>query len=314
MHIRTPNKYSAVLLLTALIGFKSTAAGQMDGPADTAASDIVYIFGSRSFADSVVLYDPGAPGRGTGDEPDLRFQNPKKALGPPDHKENSQEGFVSLGKGGSLILKFTDNLLIDEPGPDIMLYEVAPDTESVNVWISPDGVTFMSVGKASRASPLIDIGRAAEIGTAYPYIKLRDDFLTGEQTGAALGADIDAVGAIHTVLPVIISADTLFYENTSDLKNHAAASLSDAIEMIHLYPEARISINVYSDSQGADTYMEILTQVRAGKIRDYFLDKGQIKNMDVRAFGWGRKKPVASNETEAGRKKNRRVEILISTP
>jgi len=309
----TINKYSAAIMLVTVFLIVGTGFAQQTGTsADTTVTAPVYTFGHRSFADSVVQYDPGAPGRGTGDEPSLRFQHPEAALGPPDHKEH--KGFVSLGKGGSLILKFTNNLLIDGPGPDLMLYEAAPDTESVYVWISLDGVTFQSVGKASRASPLIDIQKAAEAGTAYPFIKLRDDIFTGAQSGADLGADIDAVGAIHTVLPVVISADTLFVENTSDFSKNATVCLSGVIGMIHLYPDARISINVYSDSQGTDTFMEILTQIRAGKIRDYLLDSIQVQNPDMTAIGWGRKKPVASNDTENGRKKNRRVEILISTP
>ena len=68
--------------------------------------EIIFSMGDISFADSVVLYDPGAYGENTGDEPELRFRNASTALGPPDFIPDENTGFVSLGKGGFLILKF----------------------------------------------------------------------------------------------------------------------------------------------------------------------------------------------------------------
>ncbi|MCJ7812896.1 hypothetical protein MUP95_06235, partial [bacterium] len=63
-----------------------------------------YPMGDISFVDSVVFYDPGAMGKGTGDEPNPEFQNPDMALGPPDYMINEDSNFVSLGRGGFIIL------------------------------------------------------------------------------------------------------------------------------------------------------------------------------------------------------------------
>ncbi len=48
---------------------------------------------------------------------------PEEALGPPDYDDKRQEYFVTLGCGGTLTLSFTNNVLIDVPGPDLYVFE-----------------------------------------------------------------------------------------------------------------------------------------------------------------------------------------------
>ena len=270
-------------------------------------------FGDISFADSVILYDPGALGMGTGDEPDSRYQKHNLALGPPDADPETSSGFVSLGRGGNLIIKFTDNLLIDGPGPDLIIYEAAPDTEKVHVWISQDGVIFLPVGQASRAQPVLDIQKVADSGSKYPFVKIRDDFFTGDKEGPALGADIDAIGAMQTAIPIILPVDDLFIENTSNFKENASSVLTTIAAQIRKFKPAQVDINAYSDTQGDETYNLILSQVRAGKIEDFFTDIEQLTQFNITANGLGESQPVDSNDTEKGRKNNRRIEIYLST-
>jgi hypothetical protein len=160
--------------------------------------------GVRSFADAVVLYDPGRP------EPTEPHQGKANALGAPDYKGNnsctSQDSctFVSLGSGGSITLRFTDNSLTGSGSTDfdLWIFEVGPDVEDTFVEVSQDGVTWASVGKVTGGRRGIDIdaygfGPNARLS----YVRLTDDPNEGHTTGATVGADIDAVGAIASTLP-----------------------------------------------------------------------------------------------------------------
>jgi hypothetical protein len=159
--------------------------------------------GAVSFADSVVNFSPTI----LGGEPTEPNRNATNALGVPNYSSggpcSSPETctFVSLGDGGSLTLRFTDNVLTgsDSPALDLWIFEVGPDVEDTFVEISTNGSTWFPVGKVFGSTAGIDID-AFGFGSSnsFSYIRLTDDTAEGDQTGASVGADIDAVGAIST--------------------------------------------------------------------------------------------------------------------
>src|SRR4030042_880253 len=124
----------------------------------------------------------------------LRYlsQKPGLALHAPYPDTSGKPGFVSLGNDGSLVLEFRDNVLLDGPGPDLIIFEINSQAEDVYVWISEDGIYYIPVGKTNRQKPSIDIGPYCRPGALYRYVKLRDDPSQGEKEGTAVGADIDA--------------------------------------------------------------------------------------------------------------------------
>jgi len=71
-----------------------------------------------------------------------------------------------------------------------------------------------------------------------------------------------------------------------------------------------ISIEGHCDIIGSDAYNMKLSEKRADAVYNYFLKQG-ISADRMRTVGFGRSKPIASNDTAAGRAKNRRVEIRI---
>lgn len=72
----------------------------------------------------------------------------------------------------------------------------------------------------------------------------------------------------------------------------------------------KIRINGHTDSAGDPGLNKALSLERAGAVRDYLVEKG-IEFERLRISGWGGTRPVASNSTEVGRAKNRRVELTI---
>lgn len=163
--------------------------------------------GSISFADVVVDYSPIL----VGSHPSLPHRNPSAALGLPDYADATGAlacsdapscTFVSLGDGGSLTLRFTDNALTGsgDASLDLWIFEVGADIEDTFVEISSDGNIWHSVGKVFGSTAGVDIDAFFfGPGTSFSFVRLTDEPNLGEQSGIFVGSDIDAVGAISTV-------------------------------------------------------------------------------------------------------------------
>ncbi|TNF73269.1 MAG: hypothetical protein EP299_08455 [Acidobacteria bacterium] len=54
---------------------------------------------------------------------------------------------MTLGCGGTIVLRFEDNALVDLEGPDLHVFEIGPAVEPTSLAISPDGTTWTEVGK-----------------------------------------------------------------------------------------------------------------------------------------------------------------------
>lgn len=158
--------------------------------------------GASSFADAVVSYTLGSGGV------TAPHQGAFNALDVPDYTgtngcaSQAACSFVSLGSGGSIVLRFTDNLLTgsNSNALDLWVFEVGPDVEDTFVDVSTDGVTWTSVGKVSGGTKGVDLDAFGfGIGSTFGYVRLTDDPNLDGQTGVTAGADIDAVGAISSV-------------------------------------------------------------------------------------------------------------------
>lgn len=159
--------------------------------------------GAISFADALVSYTPGL----AGNSPTAPHQSGLNALGAPDYAgvnscaSQAACSFVSLGVGGELILRFTDNLLTgsNSDADDLWIFEVGPDVEGTVIDISVNGIDWSSVGSIGGSTRGIDID-AFGFGSssAFSYVRLTDVPNNGGTSGATVGADIDAVGAIST--------------------------------------------------------------------------------------------------------------------
>ncbi|MFN6162612.1 MAG: GEVED domain-containing protein [Planctomycetota bacterium] len=170
-------------------------------PPSTTVAGTFYKTGSISFADSVVSYDPRFGG---GPIPLTGLQDPVQATGAPNFtsvgEPRPNQGVVSLGRGGRLVVRFDDNILTgsNDASPDLAVYEVG-NAELVRVEVSADGVNYTSVGSASFNSPFIDLDQYGFNSLSQLYfVRLTDEPNEGGISGDSVGADIDAVGAISS--------------------------------------------------------------------------------------------------------------------
>ncbi len=110
---------------------------------------------------------------------------------------------------------------------------------------------------------------------------------------------------------ITLNGSVLFASNKSDLLPAAMAALDNVVTAIKSDPSRNVTINGYTDSQGARAYNMDLSQKRADSVRTYFVTHG-IAPETVKAVGYGPDQPIADNGTADGRANNRRVEIVLS--
>jgi OmpA-OmpF porin, OOP family len=88
--------------------------------------------------------------------------------------------------------------------------------------------------------------------------------------------------------------------------------LAKVSEAFKEYPESQVSVEGHTDSYGSEEANMKLSSERAEAVREYLLAAGSgIDASRLTAVGYGESKPVASNDTEEGRRKNRRIDIVI---
>lgn len=110
---------------------------------------------------------------------------------------------------------------------------------------------------------------------------------------------------------IVLLEDVNFKRGTAELEGESTeASLSDLAAFLKENPEIKIRINGHTDNVGDPGLNKQLSLERAGSVRDFLVDQG-VGFESLRISGWGGTRPIASNATEAGRSKNRRVELAV---
>lgn len=101
----------------------------------------------------------------------------------------------------------------------------------------------------------------------------------------------------------------IFFDfDVSTLKPESSPALDEAVKILKAYPKLTFLIEGHTDSIGPVAYNLNLSNERARSVMNYFVSKG-IKASRISSKGYGEAKPIATNETEEGKAKNRRVEI-----
>ena len=108
----------------------------------------------------------------------------------------------------------------------------------------------------------------------------------------------------------IILENVLFESNKTILLKESTIALDKLVSQLQTNKTMKIEIRGHTDNVGDETTNQKLSEERAKAIVDYLISKKIDKNR-LSFKGFGNKQPIASNETEDGRKKNRRVEFVI---
>jgi len=112
-------------------------------------------------------------------------------------------------------------------------------------------------------------------------------------------------------LVMTLQEGVLFEYNKAELKPGAMRNLEPLLTFLREHPNRALLIEGYTDSTGSDSYNLELSQRRADAVRSFLVSNGMSADR-VLARGYGESYPVTTNDTEAGRQQNRRVEIVIA--
>jgi outer membrane protein OmpA-like peptidoglycan-associated protein len=135
---------------------------------------------------------------------------------------------------------------------------------------------------------------------------------------AALPIAVDTIAQVTE--PAIFKTDSLivlsefsFETNSATLKSEHFPKLDSLVDFLLRYPTLVVKISGHTDNTGQEHHNMRLSSNRAKVVAEFIISGGVP--LDCVTFeGFGSSKPIASNETTAGRRKNRRVEIVIHRP
>ncbi|HLV46668.1 MAG TPA: OmpA family protein [Flavobacterium sp.] len=145
-------------------------------------------------------------------------------------------------------------------------------------------------------------------GTAGAIIGKNMDKQAQEIEQSIPGAEVERVGE---GIRLIMNESTVNFDfDSADLTSTAQSNLDKLAKVFIDNPKTQISIYGYTDSVGREQYNLRLSRTRANAVKSYLVKKG-IGTKRITTQGMGPVDPVASNDTDAGRAKNRRVEFSI---
>jgi len=211
----------------------------------------------------------------------------------------------------------------------------AQETHGNKMYVEPDGTFFLPVAYDTitdagfielRSAPLNRHRTPNKIHEMYgdDYEKLSGDIVkqVDDHQEILLTIDAESIGIEPPKdsfiteedgeLKIQMPDEVLFDFDKSDLKSDAKNTLEDVIAILEgLEDDTKIEINGHTDNQGEADYNLGLSEDRAQEVEDYVTKNGKIDHLEIDRHGYGETKPIESNESEEGREKNRRVEIVI---
>lgn len=130
---------------------------------------------------------------------------------------------------------------------------------------------------------------------------------------ATRGTNVEVTRTEDNQLKLNIPNDISFDTGSAAIKPPLRAVLDPFANSLRDDPSARLMIVGHTDNTGSDAINNPLSVERAQSVRDYLVTRG-VASSRVETAGRGDREPVASNASEAGRAKNRRVEIFLREP
>jgi len=163
------------------------------------------------------------------------------------------------------------------------------------------------VGHATGSTARGAIVGAAVGGAAGAIIGHQMDQKAKDIAASVPGATVSRVGE---GLVVTFESGLLFAFDSDQLQAEARKNLDNLASNLAGFGDSKLLLVGHTDASGTDTYNEALSRRRSAAVGTYLESRGVSQNR-VEAVGRGETEPIVSNDTEAGRQQNRRVEVAI---
>ncbi|WP_300271583.1 OmpA family protein [Halomonas sp.] len=167
--------------------------------------------------------------------------------------------------------------------------------------LSGDG----STSRRDRALVGAAVGAAAGAGIG-AYMDRQEEQLRQSTQGTGIGVDRRGDDIVLNM-----PSEVTFGFDSSELTPNARNALNDVARILTQYDDTRVNIAGHTDSTGDAGYNQRLSERRAQAVGNYLMNAG-VAGARLNMVGYGENQPVASNNTEAGRAQNRRVEITLT--
>jgi outer membrane protein OmpA-like peptidoglycan-associated protein len=154
------------------------------------------------------------------------------------------------------------------------------------------------------------IGAAVGGGGGYGVGKMMDN-QEKEMRDALAKSEAAAVTREGNLLSVTFKGDVTFDTNSTEVRPELYTEINRVARVLNQYPDTLIRVEGHTDSKGSDEYNMDLSKRRAAAVKTLLSLRGVAENR-IEVVGYGKTMPIATNDTELGRQKNRRVEIKIA--
>ena len=168
-----------------------------------------------------------------------------------------------------------------------------------------------AIGKNTK-STLVGAAIGAAVGggsgAAVGHMMDKQEQQMREQLAASEAAAVEREG---NLLSVIFKGDVTFDTNSARIRAGLYNELDRVASVVNQYPQTVIRVEGHTDSTGSESYNMDLSRRRAEAVRSHLGQRG-VAGSRMEVVGYGESSPIASNASEAGRMRNRRVEIKIA--
>lgn len=126
----------------------------------------------------------------------------------------------------------------------------------------------------------------------------------------AIATTADQPDSVFQVGATFILKNIYFDFDKSVLLQQSYVELQGLLQVLNRYPKMKIEVGGHTDGRGSEEYNQRLSESRAHAVADYLCNNG-IDKRRLQYKGYGKTKPIDSNDTDEGRARNRRVEFVI---
>jgi OOP family OmpA-OmpF porin len=123
------------------------------------------------------------------------------------------------------------------------------------------------------------------------------------------GAIVDKDGCMHEKVTIELKVE--FDTDKSIVKDKYRDDIKRVADFMKEHPHTKTTIEGHTDSVASDAYNQKLSERRANSVREYLIKEFGIDASRLSHKGYGESRPIATNDTEEGRQKNRRVWAVI---
>jgi outer membrane protein OmpA-like peptidoglycan-associated protein len=174
------------------------------------------------------------------------------------------------------------------------------------------GAVLGSRGGSGGAARGALIGGALGAGGAYLWSQRMQEQKTAMERATA-GTGVAVTQTQDNRLKLDIPSDISFATNRSDISPSFAPILNRFAATLNENPTTTVTIIGHTDSTGNDAINSPLSLDRANSARDHLVSRG-VSRQRIMTDGRSSYEPIASNSSESGRARNRRVEIFVAEP